>query len=71
MARGSLSGFKPTKGKPESTKSEDRVQVAFRVSREDRDALVILARQKGTTAQDLLERAVEGIFNEHGRPQLK
>ena len=70
MARGKLSDFKPAKGggAQTSAKSGERVQLAFRMSREDRDALVILARQKGTTAQGLLEQAVEEIFEKHGRP---
>jgi len=71
MARGKLNDFKPAKGSSPgqaSAKSGDRVQLAFRLSREDRDALVILARQKGTNAQKLLEQAVEEIFEKHGRP---
>ena len=41
------------------------------MSREDRDALVILARQKrqrGTNAQNLLEQAVKEIVEKHGCP---
>jgi hypothetical protein len=70
MGRAKLSDFKPAKGgdAQASAKSGERVQLAFRMSREDRDALVILARQKGTTAQKMLEQAVEDIFETHGRP---
>ena len=41
------------------------------MSREDRDALVILARQRRqrrTNAQKFLEQAVKEIFEKHGCP---